>query len=149
RSSSMRLAHKALIVVGAAALTVPFAANSAFSASNTRVAIGNSVPGWTHSAKATGATSDSKRLSFNVVLNLRNESAAEATAAAVSDPSSSSYGHYLTSAQFNAQFGPTASQVAKVSAFLKSAGIKVNGVASGNRWVQASGTVAQINAAFG
>jgi subtilase family serine protease len=145
----MRLAHRALIVVGAAALIVPFAANSAFSASGTRSAIGDSVPGWTHLAKATGATSDSQRLSFNVVLNLRNQSAAEALAAAVSDPSSTSYGHYLTAAQFNAQFGPTASQVAKVSAFLKSAGIKVDGVAAGNRWVEANGTVGQINAAFG
>jgi subtilase family serine protease len=143
----MRLARRALIVVGAAALTVPFAASSAFSAPS-RGSISGSVPGWTRAAHSTGSTSSSKRVSFNVVLKLRNQAGAEALAAAVSDPNSKSYGHYLTSSQFNAAYAPTAGQVKKVSDYLKSQGIKVSGVAQGNRWVEASGTVAQINQAF-
>jgi subtilase family serine protease len=83
-----------------------------------------------------------------VVLKLRDQAGAEALAANVSDPNSASYGKYVTPAQFNAKFAPTAAQVGKVSAFLKSAGIKVTGVAAGNRWVEASGTVGQINSAF-
>ncbi len=143
----MRLARRALIVVGAAALTVPFAASSAFSAP-TRGSISGSVPGWTRAAHATGSTSSSKRVSFNVVLKLRDQAGAEALAARVSDPNSKSYGHYLTASQFNAKFAPTAAQVKKVSAYLRGQGIKVSGVAEGNRWVEASGTVAQINRAF-
>src|SRR5262245_29082120 len=144
RSSSMRLARRALIVVGAAALTVPFAASSAFSAP-TRGSIGGSVPGWTRAAHSTGSTSSSQRVSFNVVLKLRSQASAEALAASVSDPKSKSYGHYLTPSQFNAAYAPTSAQVKKVSDYLKSQGIKVSGVAQGNRWVEASGTVAQIN----
>lgn len=145
----MRLARRALIVVGAAALTVPFAASSAFSASNTRAAIGTGVPEWTHSATVKGATSDSKQVSFNVVLKLRDQAGAEALAAAVSDPTSKQYGQYVTAAQFNADYAPTNTQVDAVSSFLKATGIKVTGVAAGNRWVQATGTAAQINKAFG
>ena len=143
----MRLARRALIVVGAAALTVPFAASSAFSAPS-RGSISGSVPGWTRAAHSTGSTSSSKRVSFNVVLKLRNQAGAEALAAVVSNPNSTSYGHYLTASQFNAAYAPTAAQVKKVSDYLKSQGIKVSGVAQGNRWVEASGTVAQINHAF-
>jgi len=70
-------------------------------------------------------------------------------ALAVSDPKSASYGHYLTPAQFNQQFGPTAAQAASVRGYLSGLGFTVKGVAQGNRWVTVSGTVHQIESAFG
>jgi subtilase family serine protease len=143
------IARRALVVFGAAVLTVPFVATSAFSAPTTnRAAIAGSTPSWAQSAHDVGAPSAAAKISFNVVLPLRNAAGAEKAAASVSDPKSSSYGHYLSAASFNAQFAPTASQVSKVRDFLTGTGIAVTGVAPGNRWVTASGTVKQVESAF-
>jgi subtilase family serine protease len=66
----------------------------------------------------------------------------------VSNPKSSAYGHYLSARDFNARFGPSEASVKKVSAYLKASQFTVTSVAQGNRWVDASGTVAQIESAF-
>jgi subtilase family serine protease len=152
RSSTARrvTARRALVTIGAAVLTVPFIATSAFSApSGARAAIAGTVPSWAKSSAAVGSPAASTQVSFHVVLQLRDAAGAAKLAQAVSSPKSSSYGHYLTPVAFNAKYAPTASSVAKVESFLKSSGISVTGVAAGNRWVEAKGTVAQINAAFG
>jgi subtilase family serine protease len=88
-------------------------------------------------------------VSFTVALALRNAADAERFAAAVSDPNNTQYGRYLTPAQFNARYAPTDDQVARVRGFLTSQGITVNKVAEGNRWIAATGSVAQVNQAFG
>jgi subtilase family serine protease len=151
RSSTARrtVARRALVTLGAAVLTVPFVASSAFSAPvGARAALAGSTPAWAHTAPSVGAPSASTRISFNVVLPLRDAAGAEKVALAVSDPKSKDYGHYLTASAFNAKFAPTADSVAKVESYLKSVGITVSGVAQGNRWVTASGTVAQVDKAF-
>ncbi|HEY1489305.1 MAG TPA: S53 family peptidase [Micromonosporaceae bacterium] len=130
-------------------LTVPFIATSAVAASGSRSAVAGSTPKWATSGRAVGTPSSSTQISFHVVLPLRDAKGAAAVAAAVSNPKSASYGHYLTASAFNARYAPTAASVAKVESYLKGAGIKVSGVAAGNRWVSASGSVKQINAAFG
>ena len=143
------IARRALVLVGAAVLTVPFAASSAYAATSSRATIAGSTPSWATTGRVVGSPSASTRITFNVVLPLRNAAVADTLAAAVSNPKSSSYGHYLTAAQFNNRFAPTTAQVNKVAKFLRSAGITVTGTAQGNRWVTASGTVRQIQSAFG
>jgi subtilase family serine protease len=143
------IAWRALLLAGAAVLTVPFATGNAFAATGGRAAIAGSTPSWATSGRVVGSPAAAARITFNVVLPLRNGAAADKLAAAVSDPKSSSYGHYLSASQFNARFAPTNAQVKAVSSFLKGAGIKVTGTAQGNRWVTASGTVKQIQSAFG
>ncbi len=152
RSSSARraIARRALVTLGAAVLTVPLIANAAFSAPvSARSVVSGSAPAWATPSRAVGTPSATSRISFNVVLPLRDAKGAENLAAAVSNPRSASYGKYLSAAAFNAKYAPTAASVAKVEAYLKSVGINVSGVAAGNRWIVASGTVKQINAAFG
>jgi subtilase family serine protease len=142
-------ARRALVTLGAAVLTIPFIASSAFSApTGSRSVVAGSLPAWATSSRAVSTPASTARISFNVVLPLRDAAGAAKLAAAVSNPKSAAYGHYLTAAGFNARYAPTASQVSKVESFLKTGGINVTGVAAGNRWVQASGTVAQVNAAF-
>src|SRR5262245_7676589 len=141
-------ARRALVLVGAAVLTVPFATSSAFAATSGRATLGGSSPSWATSNRVVGSPSASTKITFNVVLPLRNAAAADKLALAVSNPNSSSYGRYLTAAAFNARFAPTNASVKAVSSFLKGAGLKVTGTAQGNRWVTASGTVSQINSAF-
>jgi subtilase family serine protease len=143
------IARRALVLAGAAVLTVPFAASNAFAATSSRATIAGSTPSWATSGRVVGSPSASTRITFNVVLPLRNAAAADSLAAAVSDPKSSSYGRYLSTKQFNSRFAPTTAQVNKVTNFLRGAGVTVTGIAQGNRWVTASGTVRQIQSAFG
>ncbi len=113
-----------------------------------RSTIPGSSPAWVSDAHAIGSPAGNERISFRVALQLRDAASAEALAAAVSDPKSRSYGKYLTSAQFNARFGPTDAQVEAVSKFLTSQGVSVSKTGLGNRWIDATGTVAQVQAAF-
>jgi len=142
------IARRALVLAGAAVLTVPFATSSAFAATSSRATLAGSAPSWATSGRMVGSPSATAKISFNVVLPLRDAAAAETLAADVSNPKSASYGHYLTAAQFNARFAPSTAQVNKVADFLRAAGLTVNGTAPGNRWVQASGTVRQVNTVF-
>ena len=142
------IARRALVLAGAAVLTVPFASSSAFAATSSRATLTGSTPSWATSGRMVGSPSASTKISFNVVLPLRNAAAADKLAADVSNPKSASYGQYLSAAQFNTRFAPTTAQVNKVADFLRGAGMSVTGTAQGNRWIQASGTVRQVNAAF-
>src|SRR5262249_3466718 len=68
---------------------------------------------------------------------------------AVSTPSSPSYRHFITPAEYRAQFAPTAATVSSVSAWLAGTGFQVTGVEPSNRYVAASGSAAAVRAAFG
>jgi subtilase family serine protease len=74
---------------------------------------------------------------------------AEAAANAISDPSSSSYGHYLSPTQFRRQFAPSQAQVGAVQSWLRSQGFKLVYTPSNNHYVAAEGTFAQAEGAFG
>lgn len=143
------LVRRAAIAVGAVALTVPFAfaANAVFAA-DPRHDLSGSTPAWAKPANRAGTPESSQRVTVHVNLNLRDAAKAGQLATAVSTPGSADYGHYLTAAAFNKRFAPTDSQVSKVRGYLKDQGLTVAGVAAGNRWVEASGTVSQLNKAF-
>ncbi len=100
------IARRALVLAGAAVLTVPFATSSAFAATSSRATLAGSTPSWATSGRMVGSPSASTKISFNVVLPLRNSATADKLAADVSNPKSASYGHYLTAAQFNATIRP-------------------------------------------
>jgi subtilase family serine protease len=145
----LRITRRTIGVLSVVALSVPFAASAAMGApSSHRVNVSGTKPAWAQAAQAVGAPSAASRISFNVALPLRNAANAESLLQSVSSPSSASYGKYLSAAQFNGKYAPTAASVSAVRKFLIGAGLKVSGVAAGNRWVSASGTVAQINKAF-
>ncbi len=61
---------------------------------------------------------------------------------------SPNYHHWLSPAQFGAQFGAADSAVQAVAAWLESAGFSVDRVAGGKRWVEFSGTAVQVESAF-
>jgi subtilase family serine protease len=142
-----------LAVVGAGSLIVPLlqgtAAASPSAAASARAAVAGAVPSWATPARVAGTPAASDRVAIRVALALRNPSAAEQLARQVSDPASSKYGKFLTPTTFNAAFAPTDAAVQRVRGFLDAAGVTVTGVAAGNRWVSASGTVAQLDKAFG
>jgi subtilase family serine protease len=88
-------------------------------------------------------------VSFNLVLKLRDASGARALVQAVSTPGSASFRHYLTAAQWEARFSPTAEQLAQAESWLKSEGFTVGAVSKDRLTIAASGTAAQVQSAFG
>src|SRR5262245_32338543 len=114
-----------------------------------RTTIHGSAPTWANSKNYAGAADANAGIGFRVYLGWNNQSAAEALAQAVSDPRNSSYGHYLTSAQFRQQFAPSQAQVGAVQSWLRSQGFAVNYTPGNNHYVSAEGTVGQAAAAFG
>ncbi|MEW1825393.1 S53 family peptidase [Streptomyces sp. NPDC088196] len=116
----------------------------------TRAAIaGDVLTGLNHDAARTGAVSAAKRISVAISLTPRNDKSLDTFVANVSNPRSSSYGHYLTKAQFAARFGRTDAEVKQVKDFLRAQGLTVGKVHAGNLLVDASGTAAQLEKAFG
>ena len=87
-------------------------------------------------------------LQLDLVLPLRDPAGLEHFLADIYDPSSTSYRHYLTPAQFTARFGPTAEQYEAVLRFAKSYGLEVVGGSRDGMDVQVKGTVAAIETAL-
>ncbi len=63
-------------------------------------------------------------------------------------PSSPSYHQWLTPDQIGAQFGPSGSDVDAVTGWLRASGFSVNRVSRAERFIEFSGNVGQVNAAF-
>ncbi|GAA3730145.1 S53 family serine peptidase [Streptomyces tremellae] len=132
------------------AVAVPVAAAGTPSPSATRAAVaGDVVPGLTAHAARTGSVAADKSVSVAVSLAPRDHAGLAAFVSRVTDPASADYGHYLTKAQFAARYGRTDAEVAKVKEYLKSQGLTVGKVHSGNLLVDAHGTAAQVQKAFG
>ncbi len=115
----------------------------------TTTTLKGSAPAWANSAHFTGAADPNGAIGFRVYLGWRNPAGAAALARAVSDPSSSSYQHYLTPAQFRQQFAPSPTSVQAVQSWLKSQGFSIVYTPNNRHYVSAQGTVAQAEAAFG
>jgi subtilase family serine protease len=64
------------------------------------------------------------------------------------DPHSANYRKWLTPEQYSARFGMSDSDLAQVSAWLKSQGLTVDGFSRGRTQVFFSGTAAQVESAF-
>ena len=143
RIVSMASAVAAMLVFGAPAMSAMGAAPS------NRTTLHGSAPGWAKQGNLVGAADPAGTVGFRVYLGWNDAAGAEALAKAVSDPGSSSYGHYLTSPEFRRRFAPTQAQVGAVQSWLRSQGFKVNYTPANNHYVSAEGTVAQAEAAFG
>jgi subtilase family serine protease len=91
----------------------------------------------------------SDKVTLTLSLNLRNQSQLDTFIAGLYNPSSPNYKQFLTPEQFTAQFGPTASDVQKVTDFANANGLKVESVSSNNTLVSVSGTASQIENTFG
>src|SRR5215475_3571509 len=102
---------------------------------NGRSALPGSVPSWAKASNLKSATSSSADVGFRVYLSLRNQAQAEALTRAVSDPSSASYGKYLSPGQFLSQFAPSQADVAAVKSWLQSQGFSIVGVPANNHYV--------------
>ncbi|MGW2681888.1 S53 family peptidase [Streptomyces sp. NPDC001414] len=132
------------MIAGALALGIP-AAHAADSPA--RDALKGTKPAWATAKADKGATSDSAQVKARVYLAGRNASGLAAYAKAVSDPSSPSYGKYLSAKQAQARYGATAAQVKAVKSWLAASGLKVTDVTQ--HYIAVSGDVSAVEQAFG
>lgn len=132
-------------VAAALAVAVPAATASTL---RSMVRLRNSVSHAASRAPRVGTVAGNSRIDFQVDLKLPDQQAAEAFATAVSTPGSSAYGHYLTSAQWEARFSPAASDVQQVATFLRQSGFTLGKASADRMEVPASGTARQIEQAF-
>jgi hypothetical protein len=87
---------------------------------------------------------------LNVVIPLAHDTAAiDAYERSVNDPSSSSYQHWLTPAQFQARFDAPAANVAAVRQFATRAGLQLYNADGLGDLTLVSGTAAQVEQTFG
>ncbi|MFE0253341.1 protease pro-enzyme activation domain-containing protein [Streptomyces sp. NPDC059010] len=142
--AGLSLAATLPLLAGALALGIPAAHASDHP---DRDSLAGTKPTWATAKADRGAASDDGQVAARVYLAGRDAAGLAAYAKAVSDPSSASYGKYLTARQTQARFGATKAQVAAVQSWLKSAGLKVTGVT--RHYVAVSGDVAAAEKAFG
>jgi subtilase family serine protease len=100
-------------------------------------------------AHASGPVAASTSVTFDLDLALSNATGAQNIVRAVSDPSSASYHHYLTDAQWEATYGPSQKEVTTAENWLSTHGFSVGSVPSDRLFVPATGTAAQVDKAFG
>ncbi|MYM21054.1 peptidase S53 [Duganella sp. FT135W] len=93
------------------------------------------------------ASSDVKTISLS--LAVRNGDQLDAFIASLADPASPNFRKFITPQQFAATYGQTPESVAAVVSYLTSKGFTVNKVFANNLQINATGTNAQISAAFG
>jgi hypothetical protein len=91
---------------------------------------------------------EDQRLSFSIVLPVRNQAELDKLLARLYDPSSPDYRQFLSVAEFTARFGATAEDFAAVVAFAQANGFEVTAKPANRMVVPVRGTVDAINRAF-
>ncbi|MFG2222208.1 protease pro-enzyme activation domain-containing protein [Streptomyces sp. NPDC048644] len=132
------------LVAGALALGAPAA--DAAGHDGGRHTLQGTKPAWATRQADRGATSGSTDVTARVYLAGRDAKGLAAYARAVSDPHSASYGKYLSPDQVKARYGATHDQIAKVTDWLKSSGLKVTG--TGSRYLTVKGDASAAERAF-
>lgn len=135
------------ISAGAVLLSTLVGTAAANAAAGGRHSLGG-APSWATPGHRQGYLPGGRRIPFRIVVGNSHQPSIDALIKDVTDPHSRDYGRYLTPAQYDAKYAPSSADVRSVESFLSSQGIQVTGVAQGNKWVDASGTAAQIGKAF-
>ena len=138
---------KKMACAGAAGAVALAAAGSTADAAQQRVRIG-STPQWPAGASLVAGTAAVRTLRLTVALAPRDPIALSTYAAAVEDPSSPDYRHYLTPAEFRARFAPSRTTLIRVAADLRRHGLRPGAVTANGLAIQVRGSGATIEHAF-
>ncbi|MBO0785084.1 MAG: S8/S53 family peptidase [Actinobacteria bacterium] len=136
------------LVAAATVLGLTAAAGAAAASPQSRHPLRGSTPRWLHQAHNLGRTPAAQRVNFGVLLHMRDEAGAVSELQAISDPASTSYGHWLSNATFDARYGPARSDVTAVQSWLRSQGFTVGKTLPSGMLVEASGSAAQVQQTF-
>ncbi|MGH9297395.1 MAG: S53 family peptidase [Acidimicrobiales bacterium] len=92
--------------------------------------------------------SPTRVLHIGIGLESPHAAAASAYASALYDSTSPTYHHFLTPSQYDALYGVPTSTLHSVQSFLIDGGLTVTETASSGNWIQATGTIANIDKLF-
>jgi len=137
--------RSALFAMGLLLCHVPGAQAAAWTQTQTQ---GITLQNFKIAAHSAGQLPGTTQLRIIVGLRLQNATQLANEIVAVNTPGNPSYGKYLTPAQFAATYAPTSAQVEAVANYLKTEGLTNVTPASNSMYISASGTAAQISAAF-
>ncbi|HEX4833720.1 MAG TPA: S53 family peptidase [Trebonia sp.] len=123
---------------------------SAAAPAGARESLAGTHPTWaTAHAMVSSKPVTTGAVTANVYLADRDAAGLTAYATAVSTPSNKLYGHYLTAAQAQARYAPTAAESAAVKAWAKNSGLSVTTSTSGfGAYVSVNGSAAAVAKAF-
>jgi subtilase family serine protease len=110
---------------------------------------GFATPMWATASHFVARVPAATPMTVQVHFRLRNEAAADATLAAITNPDDPRSGQYLSDEEFDLQYGPTDADVATLRAHLESHGLQVTELPKNRAYVAASGTAAQLEQTFG
>ena len=96
-----------------------------------------------------GPTDPSRQISLSISMATASDAEINRALAAIEDPNSPEYHHYLTPEEYARRFGPSAAALATVERSLSAAGFHVTLPSAGGSLLGAQGTVAQAQALFG
>ena len=116
------------------------------------VAVGSGGAALYSSEKDMGAAPADEHLQRTILLlapSAAQQEALTAELASLQNPASPEYHHWLTPAAFAAAYANSASDVGAVASWLESEGFTVAPLPAGRGWIEFSGTVAQVEQAFG
>lgn len=95
-----------------------------------------------------GRLSASEQLQLAISLPLRNQDQLQTFLEQLEDPASPNYHHYLSPAEFTAQYGPTADQYQQVIAYVEAHGLTVTHTSASRQLVNVTGPVSSIEETF-
>lgn len=122
--------------------------NPSLFAENTTRTIAHQTPGFVSTARDLGPEEMSKQVTIYLWLKTHNEDSLRELVREQHDESSGNYHVWLPRDQFNAQFAPTAKEVATVRSFLLAHNFRVVSVGERNFYVKAEGSIADVQRAF-
>ena len=130
------------LILASTALLSGLAVPAVATASLPRVVVAHVGP--TYGAPSAPLTRDSI---FDVVLQPQ-QAALNAYLAELTNPASANYRHFLTTAQFARQFGPSTSAIRAVRQYLEQNGLRVTHLSKAGTIIQAKGSTSNIAHAF-
>ncbi|TDU83731.1 subtilase family protein [Kribbella voronezhensis] len=142
----MKRSRRTALAIAAAGAVVAVAALPVASAAPAEQKVSGGRPSWAVASADRGPTDPGTELEARVYLAGRDPQAMTAYALAVTDPHNAAYRHFLSAAEVNRRFGPTAEQTRAVTSWLKSSGLKVTSTDS--HYVGFRGSVDKVQRAF-
>src|SRR5690242_2068883 len=141
--------YRALLALAAVCCAALLGAVSPAHAGGATTTLSNAVVHNLSYATLTGSVPATQTMTVGVFLSNPNQAAEDAYVKQLYDPSSPNYGNYLDPDTFNSQFGVPATTTQAAQAWLQGAGLSVTAVGGATNYVLASGSAAQVEAAFG
>jgi subtilase family serine protease len=144
-------ARHALAAAGALVATLVLTSSAALggTAYGPSTTLANGVVHNLSLAKYTGAVPASQTVTVGIYLTNPNQAAEDAYVQQLYDPSSANYENFLDPATFNSEYGVPAAKLQAAESWAQAQGLTTAAVDTATNYFLASGTAAQVEAAFG